>query len=148
MPNEETKPTGTNTPTIPEPLPPWIENDYLFQQLPPNQQQVVLNIINPVYQQLVLETADPFEQTTAISVVYLLYNELLTQSQIGTSALDDDMPDVEREMCMEEFLDLLEPKQKMSWLLLRVRQHIQENQEPPIPEFPLPAAALESTTTN
>ena len=66
------------------PKPPWIDGDILFRTLSPDHQRTVVALLQPIYDHLVLQPHDPFEQLTGNGLVYLLWDELLRQCQIGS----------------------------------------------------------------
>ena len=136
-----------NADPIPAPLAHWIQNDVVYQQLSHAQQLAVVETLNPVYHRLVLQARDQFEQTSAISVVFLLWNELLKQCQIGSTAIEPtSLRETVREKYVRQLFETLGVKYKMSGLLLRLRQerHKDENSanSPPlVPDFPISQAS-------
>ena len=128
--------------TCPEPdtLPPWIQNDFFFKNLPKQHQQAIREIVQPLYERFVLRPTDHLERATGSSVIYLLWTELLKQAEIATSPCCDGSV-LRRRMLMDDLFLILGPKSQMSALLVRLRQTKSDPQhdEPPFP-FPLPAA--------
>ncbi len=125
-------------------LPPWLQNDAFYQNLPEQHQQAIRSIIQPLYERFVLRPTDHLERSTGSSVIYLLWSELLKQAEIANTPFDDEGIDhLHRRMLMDDLFLILGPKSQMSSLLVRLRQATSEPQhdEPPLP-FPLPAATL------
>ena len=135
-------------PAIPKtaaPLPPWLQNDFFFNNLPEPHQQAIRHIIQPLYDRFVLQPTDPLERATGTSLVYLLWSELLKQAEIASTPFGNYPSDeLNRRMLMEDLFLILGPKSQIASLLVRLRQLKTEPDEPQFP-FPIPAALTNDT---
>ena len=69
------------------PLPPWAEHDVTFEKLSDHQQHEVRQIVSPLYQRLVLQPHDPLERSCGVSVIHLIWSELLKQCELASLRL-------------------------------------------------------------
>ena len=91
------------------------------RSLSPVHQRAVVALLQPLYDQLVLQPHDPFEQLTGNSLVYLLWDELLRQCQIGSMQNVPFVDQIDRSRHMAELLRIFDTKCKLSTILLRLR---------------------------
>ena len=131
------------------PLPLWAERDVTFKKLSPAQQRDVRQIVCPLYQRFVLQPQDPLERSCGISVIHLIWSELLKQCSLASlSFARDDYSETPRGRQFNELLQLLNAKCQLSTLLIRLRQHPLEPSPCPNPGpflFPIEAALLPQT---
>lgn len=70
--------------TTPNPSRPyWIPDGIAFQAPPQALQLATTEIVNPVYQELILEAGDALERSAAATLVHLLWLEFLQQVELG-----------------------------------------------------------------
>ena len=138
-------PQQPTTPETAAPLPPWLQNDFFFHNLPEPHQQAIRDIIQPLYDRLVLQPNEPLERATGTSLVYLLWTELLKQAEIASTPFGDGPSDrLVRRMLMDDLFLILGPKSQIASLLVRLKQLRTEPDEPHFP-FPIQEALIENS---
>ena len=117
--------TGTEARPSNEPRPYWIPPDLDLASLPRAFQLSISEILNPAYQELVLEAQDALERATGVSFVHLLWLELLDQFALAkdvsstlksTTSISDD-----RLRSIDRLLRLVGAKQKAASFLVRLK---------------------------
>ena len=138
-------PDTTDTPTLPL----WAERDVTFKKLSPDQQRHVRQIVCPLYKQFVLDPQDPLERSCGVSVIHLIWSELLKQCSLASlSYTRENYSETPRGQQFDELFRLLNAKYQLSTLLIRLRQHPLKPSTPPdlAPSpFPIEAAILPPT---
>lgn len=131
------------------PLPLWAERDVAFKKLSPTQQAELRQIVCPLYQRFVLDPHDPLERSCGVSIIHLIWSELLKQCELASlSYSNPDYSETRRGQHFSELFALLNAKCQLSSLLILLRQHPLTpltSSEPNSALFPLDAALL---TTN
>jgi hypothetical protein len=61
----------------------WIPTNVQFDSLPQALQAAIIEIVNPAYQELVLEAPSPLEKAAGLSLVHLLWLEIVEQYDLG-----------------------------------------------------------------
>lgn len=116
-------PTETAFPAD-QPLPPWAEADVTFRKLSTPQQRAIVHIVSPLYQHLVLQPQDPVERSCGVSVIHLIWSELLKQCELASLSYSaSDYSETRRGRQFNELFGLLKAKCELSSLLVRLRQH-------------------------
>ena len=133
----------TTTPNDP-PLPLWAERDVAFKKLSPDQQQTLRQIVCPLYQQFVLQPHDPLERSCGISVIHLIWSELLKQCALASLDYSrDDYSETRRGQQFAELFQLLNAKCQLSTLLIQLRRHpLKQPAYTPLAMFPFDSALL------
>jgi hypothetical protein len=124
------------------PLPLWAERDVAFKKLSPDQQHSLRQIVGPLYQQFVVEPHDPLERSCGISVIHLIWSELLKQCALASLNYSrDDYSETRRGQQFTELFQLLNAKCQLSTLLIQLRRHPLERTANPA-MFPFDSALL------
>jgi hypothetical protein len=103
-----------------------------FHRLPRPVQQALVEIVEPLYEQLVLAAQDGLERSTGLTLVHLLWLEILGQRDIGleygaTAVLNLPVPG--RHNAIAHHLRLIEGKVRTGQFLLQVRNWLRRNRE-------------------
>lgn len=105
----------------------WIPADVDFDSLPLEIQAAITGIINPAYRQLVLAAEEGLEQSTGLTVVHLLWLEILQQLELAADGVTPDAAESEnRETKIARYLRLAGAKIVSSNFLLRLREFRQK----------------------
>jgi len=112
--------TGTADP----PRPFFVPAGLQFDELPKELQAAVVAIINPAYRQLVLEASDGLERSGGVTVVHLLWLEVLDQLELAKGLESAPHPEAseERAKQIDRHLRLIGAKSKASHFLLRLKE--------------------------
>jgi len=101
--------------------------DIDFATLPEEVKLAVETLIEPLYQQLVLEAEDPLERAAGSSLVCLMVLELLDQFELGQlmrpGNQDEQADRDQRDQLTARYLRLVGGKQKTTDLILRIRNY-------------------------
>ena len=117
------------TEEIDAPRPFWIPEGVRFDSLPEELKVAISGVINPAYKELVLCASSGLEQSTGLTVVQLLWLEILEQIQIGKVVVEnsDEQEDIQkREAMIARYLRLAGAKNKTSNLLIRLHDFRQK----------------------
>lgn len=129
QPDEFPSDSQTESPPDPEPDRPfWIPDGVDFETLPAELQTAITALINPAYNQLVVSASPGLEQSTGLTIVQLLWLEILEQIEIGAgagNAIADEAGHAEREAMIGRLLRVSGAKIRASSLLLRLREFYQ-----------------------
>lgn len=111
-----------NTDDVPRPY--WIPDGLEFDELPHELQAAVVGVINPAYRELVLKGAPGIEQSTGLTIVHLLWLEILEQMALARGLPRDTNLESRRarQTQIDRYLRLVGAKGKASHLLLRIRE--------------------------
>jgi hypothetical protein len=96
-----------------------------FNALAPELQTAITAVINPAYRELVLGAPEGLEKSTGLSIVYLLWLEVLEQQRLAETwqtADDGGMSPTDRAEQIARHLRLVLAKVKVSSFLLRLRE--------------------------
>lgn len=107
----------------------WVPDSVSFDSLPEELKIAITGIINPAYCELVLSAPSGLEQSTGLTIVYLLWLEILDQIQLGKGfAENSDEPDILKrgEAKIAQYLRLVGAKNKTSNFLLRLHDFKQK----------------------
>jgi hypothetical protein len=106
-------------------LPPWVPSDVGYDRLPEKVRAMVAEIVAPAYEQLVVRARDALEKTTGLTIVHLVWQEIVDQIDLARdfnnvgSVLGIVSP--AREDLIERHLRLIYAKLKAGSYLMRVR---------------------------
>jgi hypothetical protein len=67
----------------------WVPPGFNIKTLGPRVQQALAEVVNPVYEQLVLQPSDSLERSTGLTHLYLLWEEMLHHFQVAESYSND-----------------------------------------------------------
>jgi hypothetical protein len=116
-------PDAETLPAIPPPR--WVPPGVDFNMFSSEVQIAIVEIINPLYERLVLQTDDSLEKSTGLTVVYLLWMEILNQYELGKQYMPDAFLREAASPYGDTFarqLQLVDAKTKTSYILLRLRE--------------------------
>jgi hypothetical protein len=117
---------GTSDDTaIEDSRPFWIPAGVDLDSLPEELQVAIAGIVNPAYRELVLCAEPGLEQSTGLTVVHLLWLEILDQVQLGQGVIETRPGQDEqnqRESLIAQHLRTVGAKNKTTNLLLRLRE--------------------------
>jgi len=115
-------------PIAPDPTdprrPPWLPSDQDLQRVEPGLQQAIRDIILPAYGQLVLQTDDTLQRSLGMTIVHLMWLEVLDQLNLKRQyAQFCRLPQMGYDVAHEvdRHLRLIDAKMKLTKLLLRIR---------------------------
>lgn len=95
-----------------------------FEEFPAALQATILDIINPAYRDLVLEARDGLEKSVGVSMVYLIWREILLQlkhgQDLGRDGVETEETSQARQKQLDEYLRLVNAKRKQTYLLVRL----------------------------
>jgi hypothetical protein len=107
------------------PRPYWVPTGVDFDRLPDELRAAIVGIVNPAYRELVLASRDELEKASGVTIISLLWLELLDQVQMGRDLTDPGTifsPSKERENLIARHLRLSNAKIKASGFLLRLHE--------------------------
>ena len=120
------KPPASHPPSQPHWLPAGVE----YEQLPKNLRRAIRDVIEPTYQELVLEAKSGLARSTGLTIVHLLWLEVLDQLELDVptgvvSSFDllHDLSSGSRQALIERHLRLVHAKLKASDLLCRLHAY-------------------------
>ena len=129
-PDESAEPASSGTDALARPR--WAPAGVDFHALPAEAQEAVVEILEPAYHQLVRDAADPLEKSTGLTVVHLMWLEILDQLDLGEGYIRD--PFIRslgnRENLIARHLQIIEAKVKASAVLVRLREFRKEWGDP------------------
>jgi hypothetical protein len=106
-------------------IPPGVEWDALPEEL----QQAISALVNPAYEHFVLAADDGLERASGLTLVHLLWLEILDQIRLGQLLLDSNSTDSgseSRERAIAQHLKLVQAKLKASSFMLRLEEFEQK----------------------
>ncbi len=112
----------------PLPRPRWVPAGIDFHLLPRETQTAIVEILNPVFEELVLHADGGLEKSTGLTILHLAWLELLDQLQLGQGACDDAFIQklTDRDALVARHLQLVDAKVKASYVLVRLREYRHE----------------------
>jgi hypothetical protein len=128
------------------PRPFWIPDGVSLDSLPEELKIAIAGIIDPAYHELVVSASSGLEQSTGLTIVHLLWLEILDQIELGNAvAKHSDEPDTfkHRETMIARHLRLVGAKNKTSNFLLRLHDFRQKWGAFPAPTDPLKGACAQ-----
>lgn len=104
--------------------PRWTPPGLDLEGLPQEIRTAVDEIVEPLYEQLVHGAADPLEKSTGMTVVHLVWQEILDQHKLGCTYQQDPFFESlgNREEILVRHLQLVDAKIKASYVLVRLRE--------------------------
>jgi hypothetical protein len=95
-----------------------------FASLPQEVRAAATEIVDPLYEQLVVGVPDALEKSTGLTVVHLVWQEILDQQKLGKGYQDDPLLESlgNREEILARHLQLIDAKVKASYVLVRLRE--------------------------
>ncbi len=111
------------TEQVDAPRPFWVPAGASFDSLPEELKTAIIGVINPAYRELVMSASSGLEQSTGLTIVHLLWLEILDQIQLGKGVVkNSDEPDTSkhRDTMIARYLRLVGAKNKTSNFLLRL----------------------------
>jgi hypothetical protein len=120
----------------------WVPPGFKLETLGRDAQKALAEVVNPVYEQLVLQPSDCLERSTGLTHLYLLWEEMLHHFQVAESYSNDprerSLRDYERNL--SRYIELAKLKAATTNVLLRLRQMALKRQEqdsgPRVPALP------------
>ena len=107
----------------------WIPAGVDFESLPPDMHAAIIGIINPAYRDLVLSAEPGLVQSTGLTIVHLLWLEILQQIELGSVGVDtisDAVQSENRDDSIGRYLRIAGAKIVSSAFLLRLREFRQK----------------------
>jgi hypothetical protein len=115
---------ASSAPQPPGKRPFWLPASVKFDTLPKPLQAAILEILNPAYQELILEAPTPLEKATGLTFVHLLWLELVEQYDLGQAMgplVARGGSTAKKQKAIGRHLRLTGAKEKFGKFLLRVR---------------------------
>ena len=113
-------------------MPAWVPEDVDFDKMPEAVRQAVAEIIEPAYRQLVTEAADPLERSVGVTLVHLMWLEILEQYETNQEYLKTSILNVpqDRFATIDQHLRTLHTKVKVGYFLTRLREMRRQSETP------------------
>ena len=130
----------SETTDVDVPRPFWIPAGVDFDSLSAELRAAIMGVVNPAYQSLVLEAPAGLEQSTGLTIVHLLWLEVLDQIELGQGfEIGEDDPDAseKRNAIIARYLRKVGAKNKASNFLLRLHEFRQKWGSFPVGPDPL-----------
>lgn len=128
----------------------WVPASVDWGTLPSELRAAITALVHPAYQELVLGASDALERSTGLTIVHLLWLEVLQQLELGQDPLPGPSPESEdRQMAIDRHLRLVRGKLAATGLFHRLREfRAKWAQGGPLdPRFPTgPAAPFSSVS--
>lgn len=104
--------------------PAWIPEDVDFHNMPAPVRQAVADIVEPAYRRLVAEAEDPLERSVGMTIVHLMWLEILEQHEVMQDYLKTSILDLRQDRCpmIDQHLRTLHAKVKVGYFLSRLRE--------------------------
>lgn len=105
-------------------MPPWAPDQQQLERLPPEIRQALSQTMQPLYEQYVLHAPDPLEQSVGITLVHLLWMELLEQFDLKNNnekLLTLRLPG-NREAYINQHLRVMAAKTRLGHFLMQFRR--------------------------
>jgi len=120
----------------------WVPPGFKSETLGRDTQKALAEVVNPVYEQLVLQPRDCLERSTGLTHLYLLWEEILHHCQVAESyssdAFERRVKDYEHNL--SRYIELAKLKAATTNILLRIRQMALKRQDqdnaPHLPALP------------
>lgn len=106
-------------------IPPGVDWDAMPDEL----QEVISAVVNPAYRDFVLAARDGLERASGLTLVHLLWLEVLDQLRLGQILLESNSTDSgteSRERAIAQHLKLVQAKLKTSTFMLRLEEFEQK----------------------
>lgn len=125
-----------------------------FDKLTGEMKAAIQGIINPAYRQLVLESRDGLEKSIGVTIVHLLWLEILDQVELGQdfSTSSPRQMSAERMKLIDRHLRVVNAKSKASNFLVRFQElqrkwGLDFTLQEPFPEMGEPLEGWQDTQT-
>ncbi len=106
------------------PMPRWVPPGLPYAHVPKEVQTALVEIVNTVYEQLVAQAPDALEKSTGLTLVNLLWLEIVDQFDMGRTYSSDAF--INTITCRPEliarYFQLIDAKMKASFMLARLRE--------------------------
>ena len=104
--------------------PAWVPDNVDFDKMPEAVRQAVAEIIEPAYRRLVTGAEDPLERSVGITIVHLMWLEILQQHEAKQEYLNTSILNVphDRYHLIDQHLRTLHTKVKVGYFLSRLRE--------------------------
>ncbi len=104
--------------------PPWAPDGVDLIKVPEPVRQAVAEIIEPAYRQMVAEVEDPLERSIGLTLVHLMWLEVLDQHEAKQEYLQTSILELpeDRSDMIDRHLRMLHTKVKVGSLLMRLRE--------------------------
>jgi hypothetical protein len=115
---------ASRDPKHPDNRPFWIPDTVRFDALPEAVRAAIIEIVNPAYQELVLEATGALEKAAGLSFVHTLWLEIVEQYEIGKGMahmLPRGESSVTHRDAIGRHLRLLGAKEKFGKFLLQIQ---------------------------
>ena len=109
----------------PDVRPFWVPAGLDWNALPAEVKAAIGAVVAPAYRDLVLEARDGLERATGVTLVHMLWLEVLDQLELGRLLLKShstDVPAEERQQAIAQHLKLVQAKLKASSFMLRLQE--------------------------
>lgn len=103
----------------------WVPPTLRFETLSPGLRTAIRDILNPAYKELVLDASTALEKMTGLSLVHLLWIEVVEQTDLGSGMSGRVPPAAEREgysKYLDRHLKLLTVKERVSKFYIRLKE--------------------------
>jgi hypothetical protein len=110
----------------------WVPENVVFDRLPAALQAGILQLINPLYQQLVLEATNELARTVGLTLVHLGWLELLGQLELGRAqavGLGGANPGPVDPKAIAQHLSLVAAKIKTTKLYLQLKRACKQEED-------------------
>jgi len=110
--------------------PPWVPEGVAYEMFSENLRAMIAEIVEPAYEQLVVRARDALEKTTGLTIVHLVWQEIVDQVDLAHdyehvgAVLHIVTPN--REEILERHLRIVYAKLKAANYLMRVRESRRE----------------------
>ena len=112
--------------------PAWVPEDVDFHKVPAAVRQAVAEIIEPAYRQLVTEAEDPVERSVGVTLVHLMWLEILEQHETKHEYLKTSILNLpqDRFATIDQHLRTLHTKVKVGYFITRLREMRRQSETP------------------
>jgi hypothetical protein len=73
----------TDKPAVRPGTPPWVPDGVAYEMLSQRARAMIAEILEPAYEQLVLRARDALEKITGLTIVHLVWQEILDQMDLA-----------------------------------------------------------------
>jgi hypothetical protein len=125
----------------PQNLPPWAPHGEDLNRIPPEVQQAVADLVQPMYEQFVLNAPGGLEKSLGVTITHLLWLEILDQFDIKRDYLQfESVLNVtyNRPETIDRLLRLIDAKLRISYFLVRLKELRSRLPAETLPAHPLP----------
>ena len=103
----------------------WVPDGVSLQLVPDEVRQAIVEVVQPVYQRLVLGADDPLEKSLGVTVAHLLWLEVLQQFDLKQEYAQYVLVpalQVDHGSAIDQHLRIIDSKVKVGYLLARLRE--------------------------